>query len=244
MIACDCAVCRSPDPRDRRTRTSVHVEMDDFHIQVDAGQEFRQQCLACDVRRIDAFILTHGHADHILGMDDLRRFCDLRGGEGLPVYSTREGLDRIRSVYPYAILDRPLVRGYPAFQLQEMPPLLETPGGTIRSVLLPHGSLLVLGLVFEEKSSGKKFAYYTDCKLVGPEERDLARGSAVLALDSLRPEPHASHMSIEEAIETALSIDAGQTYFIHLTHAVGHADYERKLPPRVAPAHDGLRLTL
>lgn len=244
MIGCDCEVCRSPDVRDRRTRTSVHVVMDGFHIQVDAAQEFRLQCIERDIRWVDAVVLTHGHADHLLGMDDLRRFCDLLGGENLPVYSTAEGLERIAAVYPYAILDRPLVRGYPAFCLHEMPPILETPGGTVRSVLLPHGPVQVLGLIFEEKSTGRKFTYYTDCKEVNEEARDVARGSDVVVLDALRPEPHPSHMNIEEAIETALAIDAPQTYFTHLTHVVKHDPYEAKLPRKIALAYDGLRLVL
>jgi len=244
MIACQCEVCRSTDPRDNRTRTSVHVVMDGCHVQVDAAQEFRLQCLQNDIRWIDLFILTHGHADHVLGMDDLRRFCDLRGGDNLPVYTTSEGIVRLQSIYPYAILDKPLVRGYPAFQLHEMPEVLETAGGTICSTGLPHGSLEVLGLVFTEKSSGRKVTYFTDCKRVSPAQREMARGSDLVVLDALRPEPHPSHMNIEEAIETALDIGAPQTYFTHLTHTVQHKVYERTLPPGIALAHDGLRVEL
>jgi phosphoribosyl 1,2-cyclic phosphate phosphodiesterase len=244
MIACDCAVCRSPDSRNKRTRTSVHVIMDGIHIQVDAAQELRLQCLANEIRWVDLVLLTHGHADHILGMDDLRRFCDLLGGQNLPVYSTAEGLKRLAAIYPYAMLERPLVRGYPAFQTREMPALLETPGGSIRSTLLPHGPVEVLGLIFEEKSSGKKFTYYTDCKQVGPQERDLARGSDLVVLDALRPEPHPSHMNLEEAVETALDIAAPRTYLTHLTHAVEHVAYHEKLPPNVFLAYDGLRIVL
>lgn len=244
MIACDCQICHSPDPRDRRTRTSIHVVMDGYHVQVDAAQEFRLQCLAQNIRWIDLVILTHGHADHILGMDDMRRFCDLLGFEALPLYSTADGLDRIRSIYPYAVLDRPLVRGYPAFQLHEMPVLLETLGGTIRRVLLPHGAIQVLGLIFEEKSSGKRFTYFTDCKRVGPEERDFARGSDLVVLDALRQEPHPSHMNIAEATETALDIAAPATYLTHLTHTVSHEADGKKLPPHVFFAYDGLRITL
>ena len=119
MIGCDCAVCSSTDPRDSRTRASVHVVMDGLHIQVDAAPELRLQCRREGIKRTDLVILTHGHADHIVGMDDLRRFCDLLGGNALPVYSTEEGLSRVLAIYPYAILERPLVPGYAAFKLQE-----------------------------------------------------------------------------------------------------------------------------
>ncbi len=239
MIACDCAVCRSTDPRDRRTRTSVHVVMDGLHVQVDAAQEFRLQCLANRIDRIDEFILTHGHADHITGMDDLRRFCDLRGGSALPIWTTEEGIARIREMFPYAILDRPRVSGYPAFTPRLMPELLDLPQGTIRSTRLQHGAVDVLGLVFQERSSGAKFTYFTDCKFVSPAQRDLARGSGVVVLDGLRPEPHPTHMCLPEAVEVAKDIGAERTFLTHLTHAVSHAEFERTLPSGIALAYDG-----
>ena len=244
MIACDCEVCRSEDLRDKRSRTSVHVEMNGFHVQVDAAPEFRLQCLRNDIRKVDTVILTHGHADHILGMDDFRRFCDLRGWEGLPVYSTADGLARVREIYPYAILDRPLVRGYPAFRIAEMPEVLEVPGGRIRSTILPHGPMEVLGLIFEEAGTGKRFTYFTDCKRVAPEQRELARGSDLVVLDALRPEPHPSHMHIAEALETALDIGAPRTLFTHLTHSLRHEELRELCPEGIEPAYDGLRVRL
>lgn len=244
MIACDCAVCRSADPRDRRTRTSIHVVLDGLHVQVDAAQEFRLQCLANRIERIDEFILTHGHADHITGMDDLRRFCDLRGNVALPVWTTEEGGARVREMFPYAIGDKPLYRGYPAFQPRVLPPVLEFPQGTISSIRLPHGAVEVLGLVFRERSTGAQLAYYTDCKAVGPAARDLARGSQLVVLDGLRPEPHPTHMSVPEAIEVAQAIGAPTTYLTHLTHFIAHAADEARLPAGIRFAYDGLRLTL
>jgi len=244
MIACDCAVCRSPDPRDRRTRTSVHIVMDGLHVQVDAAQEFRLQCLANGIVCIDEFFLTHGHADHITGMDDLRRFCDLRGDTAIPVWTSEEGCERVCGMFPYAIREKPMYKGYPAFQPRVMPEALEFPQGTVRSILLPHGKTEVLGLVFQERSSGAKFAYFTDCKCVGPEARDLARGAQVVALDGLRPEPHPTHMCIPEALEVARDIGAARTFLTHLTHAVPHAAVEATLPATVRLAYDGLRLAL
>jgi len=244
MIACDCAVCASTDPRNRRTRASVHVVMDGLHVQVDAAPEFRLQCLRENIRQLDFFILTHGHADHIAGMDDLRRFCDLLGGAALTVYSTDEGMDRVLAMYPYAMSERPIAKGYAAFKLGEMPPLLELPQGTIHSTLLPHGGVNTLGLIFTERSSGKKFVYYTDCKRVPREAVALARGADSVVLDGLRPLPHPSHMSIEEAIVAAREIAAPQTWLTHLTHLSEHAGLAASLPPGIAPAYDGLRLKL
>jgi phosphoribosyl 1,2-cyclic phosphate phosphodiesterase len=218
--------------------------MDGLHIQVDAAPEFRLQCLRERIEQLDLFILTHGHSDHITGMDDLRRFCDLRGGEGLPVYSTAAGLERIAAVYPYAIMDRPVVRGYPAFRLARLPASLELPEGTIQSTLLPHGGVDTLGLVFTERSSGKRFAYYTDCKSVPPEALALARGSDALVLDGLRPDSHPTHLSIPEAVAAAREIGATRTALTHLTHVTDHSATEAILPPKVRLSYDGLRWTV
>ena len=244
MIACDCDVCRSPDPRNRRTRACIHVVMDGLHVQVDASSEFRLRCVEERIEALDLFLLTHGHADHITGMDDLRRFCDMRGGRALPVYSTDEGISRVLAIYPYAIMERSVVRGYPAFNLEPMPLRLELPEGTIESTLLPHGGINTLGLVFTEKSTGRKFSYYTDCKRVPREAIELARGSDVVVLDGLRPEPHPSHMSIDEAIDVAMEIGAPDSYLTHLTHLSDHEETENQLPTGVKLAFDGLRLRL
>ncbi len=244
MIACRCPVCTSSDPRNRRTRCSVHVVMGGLHIQVDAAQEFREQCLRHGVGRLDLFILTHGHADHIAGMDDLRRFCDLLGGNALTIYSTDEGMSRVIAMYPYAIMERPVVRGYPAFKLLEMPAVLELEQGTIRSTLLPHGGINVLGLVFEERGTGAKFVYYTDCKRVTAEAQALAQGAHAVVLDGLRPEAHPTHLNIAEAVEVARTLGAPVTYLTHLTHSIDHGPFEATLPAGVRLAYDGLRLAL
>ncbi len=247
MIACDCAVCTSTDPRNKRTRAGIHVVMDGLHVQVDAAPEFRLQCLREKIRQLDFFILTHGHADHVVGMDDLRRFCDLLGGTALTVYTTEEGMTRVRSIFPYAIAERPVSKGYAAFKLLPMPAIIELPQGTIRSTLLPHGGMSTLGLVFEEKSSGKKFAYYNDCKGVPPDAVALAKGAEVVVLDGLRVEPHPTHMSIAEACAAAAEIGAPTTYLTHLTHRMEHEEWSQKLAPShpgIQLAYDGLRLKL
>ncbi len=244
MIACDCAVCTSSDPRNRRSRASIHVVMDGLHIQVDAAPEFRLQCIENKITWIDLFILTHGHADHIVGMDDLRRFCDLLGGTALSVYTTDEGISRVLSIYPYTIMERPVVRGYPAFQLRQMPARLDLAQGSIESTYLPHGGVNTLGLIFTERSSGKKFVYYTDCKRVPREAVALAKGADAVVLDGLRPSPHPSHMSIGEAVAAAVEIGAPLTLLTHMTHSVDHAIACAELPTGVTLSYDGLRLQL
>jgi phosphoribosyl 1,2-cyclic phosphate phosphodiesterase len=244
MIACHCAVCTSTDPRNQRTRSCIHVVMDGLHVQVDAAPEFRLQCLRERIERMDFFILTHGHADHIAGMDDLRRFCDLLGGTALTVYTTDEGMARVLSIFPYTIAERPVATGYAAFKLLSMPSALELPQGIIRSTLLPHGGINTLGLVFEEKSSGKRLVYYNDCKRIPREAVAFAKGADVVVLDGLRPELHPTHMNIAEACAAAAEIGGTATYLTHLTHGIDHAEWASKLPAGVQLAYDGLRLKL
>lgn len=242
MIAHGSEGCDLSDPRNWRTRSSIHVVMGGWHVQVDAGPEFRLQCLRNRIEWIDTFILTHAHADHIVGMDDLRRFCDLIDDHVLPVYSTEHGLQRVREIFPYALGNSPVSSGYPAFRLAAMPELMETPGGTIRSVRLPHGSLETLGLVFEERDSGAKLAYFNDCKYVPEAARELAKDAQVVVLDGLRPKSHPSHMSFPEAVQTAVEMAAPQTYLTHFTFQIDHVRESATLPAGIALACDGLRV--
>ncbi len=244
MIGCQCGVCRSTDPRNQRTRSSVHVVMDGLHVQVDAAPEFRLQCVRENIDWIDLFILTHEHADHVGGMDDLRRFCDFLGGKALPVYTTPEAALRLHSVFPYAMGETPRSKGYAAFRVAHMLKRMELPQGTIESTRLPHGPVQTLGLVFTERSSGRRFAYYTDCKSVPHEAKVLARGADLVVLDGLRPQEHPTHMTIAEAVEAAREIGAPETLLTHFTHHVDHGPVEAELPPGVGLAYDGLRVKL
>ena len=242
VIGCSCKTCVSSDPRDTRFRTHVHVEMGELNIQIDAAPEFRIQALQHSIPKVDLVVLTHGHSDHILGMDDMRRYCDLRKGDALPVYTNEEGELRMRSIFGYAIGERPKVPGYPAFLPERIPEVLELDAGVVRSTVQSHGSFDTLGVVFEEALSGKKLAYFTDCDSVSDEAVELAKGADVAVLDALRMKPHRSHMSIEEAIGAARRIGAKQTYLIHMTHEIEHAVVDASLPEGVNLAYDNLVL--
>jgi phosphoribosyl 1,2-cyclic phosphate phosphodiesterase len=218
--------------------------MDGLHIQVDAAPEFRLQCVRNRIDWIDLFILTHEHADHVNGMDDLRRFCDFLGGTAMPVYSSPEACSRLRLMFPYAIGEKPVSKGYAAFRVSEMPGLLELPQGTIASTRLPHGRVETLGLVFTERSSGRRLAYYTDCKTVPDEAVELARGAHIVVLDGLRPTPHPTHMTISEAVAMAAKIGSPRSFLTHLTHNVDHAGTSAGLPSGVELSYDGLRVTV
>lgn len=245
MIAHDPGdACNLSDKRNWRGRTSAHVKMNGTAFQIDAAPEFRLQCIENRIEWIDVFLLTHGHSDHVMGMDDLRRFIDMRGGEALPVYSTPEGLERVSEVFPYAIRPKPEFKGYPAFALEPMPEKLVTSAGNIHSTLLPHGRVQVLGLVFEEAGTGRKLAYYTDCKRLTPRAVELAKGADLVVLDALRPMSHPTHMTLHEAIEAAEELGAGQTFFTHMTYMIDHERDSKQLPDGMAFAYDGLRVEL
>lgn len=230
------------NPRNWRTRSSIHVVINDFHIQVDAAQEFRLQCIWNKISQVDLFILTHGHADHILGMDDLRRFSLEKP---LPVYSSPSGLERIKAVFPYAVSGNRKTKFYPAFNLHHMPSKLFIPGGLIQSTLLPHGDVETLGLIFIEDDTNKKIAYFPDCKQITSDAQNLAKNADVLILDAIRETDfHPTHMIFPEALEAAGKINAKQTFLTHTTNHVDYASSQAKLPQNIYVAYDGLKLEI
>ncbi len=231
------------NPKNWRTRTSAHIEIDGLHIQIDAAPEMRLQCLQNDISWVDIFILTHGHADHIAGMDDLRRFCDVIEGNVLPVYSNEYGMERVRAMFPYALDDKPHSSGYPCFKMSRMPEVLElSANARVRSFNLPHGPVETLGLIFEEND--KKLAYFTDCKKLSPEALKAAENADILAIDALRPKLHPSHTNLDEAIEYTRKINPKSAYFIHTTAQLDYEKIDPILPPPCRMAYDGLSVEI
>jgi phosphoribosyl 1,2-cyclic phosphate phosphodiesterase len=238
QIGCDCAVCRSSDPRDKRTRSGAVLEASGSTILIDTPPELRLQLIAGGFSRIDAVVYTHEHADHINGIDDLRIFS-VRRREPLPIYGPEETLERLRSSFNYIFDDA--VRPYegtskPSLRLHETQPdrTMMVAGVEMLPLGFQHGHLRVFGYRFGN------LAYITDVKSIPPAEREQLRGLDVLVLNALWWRPHPTHLSISEAVETARALGARRTYLTHLTHETGHADLETQLPAGVFPAYDGL----
>ena len=238
QIGCDCAVCRSTDPRDKRTRSGALLEASGSTILIDTPPELRLQLIAGGISRVDAVVYTHEHADHINGIDDLRIFS-VRRRDPLPIYGPEETLERLRSSFNYIFDDA--VRPYegtskPSLRLHETQPdrTMTVAGVVMLPLAFQHGHLRVFGYRFGN------LAYITDVKSIPPAERERLRGLDVLVLNALWWRPHPTHLSISEAVETARALGARRTYLTHLTHETGHADLETQLPAGIFPAYDGL----
>ena len=242
MIRCDCAVCRSTDPRDNRTRASIYVRTPECSIVVDTGTDFRTQCLRENIWEVDAVIMTHAHTDHVMGFDDLRRFAAPRGGR-MPVYASAETMADLKRVYDFAFNTPTPSPGY----LKPEPHIVDGPfkiGETMLTPLqVPHGPESdVHGYLFS-RADIKLVAYLSDCSSLPNETSDLIRGVKVLIIDALRHKPHPTHMNVEQALEAASRVQPLRTYFTHISHELPQSA-EADLPPNTFIAYDGLRLEL
>lgn len=240
MIGCDCAVCRSTDPRDNRLRPSIYVTCDDgTRVLIDTTPDLRQQALRYDIRRVDAVLYTHTHADHILGLDELRRYNHMSRA-AMPLYGDAFTLSELRRVFAYAFdAGAPKGGGVPELQLWTLG------GGGLcvgRQEIVPvpvrHGYRMILGFRFG------RFAYLTDCNEVPVTSLPLLQDLDVLVLDALRYRPHPTHFTVTEALEAARLIGARQTYFTHICHDLPHQATCDTLPAGVSLAYDGLTLEI
>ena len=237
-LGCDCAVCRSDDPHNNRLRPSVFVESDAVSLLIDATPDFRTQALRAGIRRVDAVLLTHTHADHYFGLDDLRAFIERQGCK-MPLYGSPQSLADIRRVFPYACTETPAWPGLPSFELHAVEPYLEFAirDLRIRAFPVPHGRMTVYGFLI-----GNAFAYVTDCNAVPDDVVESIRGVPVVALDALRTRPHPTHLTIEQATVLAGRIVAKLTLLTHLCHEADHETTERTLPSNVRVAYDGMQV--
>jgi phosphoribosyl 1,2-cyclic phosphate phosphodiesterase len=233
MIGCDCPVCSSPNPRNKRFRPSILVENDGRFILVDTTPELRMQALTFGVRRVDAVLITHTHADHIFGMDELRRFNDLMGCF-IPVYGDPSALADIRRIFEYVFVPTQEGGGKPRIKLEPVPDRFELCGLDVQAIPVYHGALPILAYRFND------CAYVTDVNRIPEPSMERLRGLDTLILDTVRPKPHATHFGLQQALDVVEELRPRRAFFTHLSHHYEHEATNRILPDHVRLAHDGL----
>ncbi|MEM0898235.1 MAG: MBL fold metallo-hydrolase [Verrucomicrobiota bacterium] len=242
VIGCDCGTCRSEDPRDKRTRSSIHLSTPEVSLIVDTGPDLRAQCLREGISELDAVLYTHAHMDHVTGFDDLRRFS-AGADETIDIFArpaTMESLVRMFSFafdgqnrYPgYIKPEKFLIDG--PFQVGEM---------RVTPIEVQHGKVDTVGFLFE-RGGRKRLAYFPDCKAFGDGGLEQFVAVEVLVVDALRHSPHPTHMNFEEALAVVDAVRPRRTYFTHIADQVMHARDEPLLPKGVSIAYDGLQFAV
>jgi phosphoribosyl 1,2-cyclic phosphate phosphodiesterase len=264
MIGCDCDVCRSTDPRDKRSRPSILIELDGPHVAsgpyvasgfsrtgaqtesafaaatrsilVDTSSDLRMQALTRDIRRVDAILFTHSHADHVFGLDEVRRFNKLQKA-AIPCYADELTITDLRRTFAYIFdTNTPKGGGLPKITLTRIGGAFSLGGRDVIPIPLMHGARPILGYRIGP------FAYLTDCNVIPDASWPLLEGVETLVIDALRERPHSTHFNVEQALAAAARIGAARTYFTHISHDLGHAATCARLPRGVELAYDGLIL--
>lgn len=240
VIGCDCAVCRSENPKNKRTRASVIVHAGEYAILVDTGPDLRAQALRENLRKVDAVLYTHPHMDHVVGFDDLRAFCWHRTAP-LPLHATESCMGHLKRMFGWAFSSENQYPGYvkPAASVINGP----FHYGDLRITPLPvtHASVETIGFLFEYPGA-KSTAYLPDVKHIPETTMHLLKDVDVLIVDALRPAVHPTHFSLNEALLVAQECGASETWLTHLGHENDHDDLASKVPEHVRVAWDGLVL--
>ena len=240
-IGCDCAVCRSSDPHDRRTRPSIMVSYRDGddkarHVLIDTTPDFREQALREKITQLDAVLYTHTHADHILGIDDLRPITYRHKPGKLPLYASPTNCDFLRSMFRYIFEATYKFGGLPQVELNPIDGQVELFGARFEPLTVIHGETPILGFRFGSA------AYLTDHSSVPAESLEKLRDLDILFLDALRHTPHPTHSTVEQSLQIAAELKPKRTFFTHICHDLPHEATNAALPARVHLAYDGMKL--
>ncbi len=237
-IGCPCSVCRSTDPHDCRTRPSIMVEWGGHRVVIDTTPDFRHQALREKINRVDAVLYTHGHADHILGLDDLRplTYPRITGGAKVPLYANPDTARVLRTVFRYVFDQDYKFGGLAQVELHEITGPVQVFEALFTPVTVVHGEARIFGYRFGSA------AYLTDFSEVPESSIPLLGGLDILILDALRHQPHPTHSTVAQSLSLAERLQPARTFFTHIAHDLSHQETTAQLPPDVRLSYDGLRL--
>lgn len=238
VIGCECPVCQSTNPKDKRLRTSAHIEVDGLSIVIDTGPDFRQQILRENIKHLDAVIFTHQHKDHTAGLDDVRSF-NFKQQKPMPVYANKATLEHLKKEFYYAF-EEIKYPGVPQIELFEINNRnFDVNNINVLPIKVYHHQLPVLGFRI------KNFTYITDANYIPDKELEKIKGTEILVLNALQREDHISHFTLKQAVELSEQLRPRQTYLIHISHKMGfHDEVMNELPENVQLAYDGLKVEL
>ncbi|HLY92499.1 MAG TPA: MBL fold metallo-hydrolase [Candidatus Angelobacter sp.] len=234
-IGCSCRVCHSSDPHDHRTRPSVLVEYDGRVVLIDTTPDFRQQAIREKITRLDAILYTHAHADHILGLDDVRPIS-FHGEGKIPLYAHDQTADALESIFHYIFDSNYKYGGIARVEMKRINGSLELFGARFDPVKIIHGDATIHGFRFGSA------AYLTDFSEIPPESKERLRGLDILFLDALRHRPHPTHSTVANSLSLVEELKPRRAFFTHISHDLPHEETNRNLPEHVRLAHDGLKL--
>jgi phosphoribosyl 1,2-cyclic phosphate phosphodiesterase len=234
-LGCACRVCTSTDPRDRRTRPSIAVAWEGHRVVIDTGPDFRMQALREGIDHVDAVLYTHSHADHILGLDDLRPLS-FKHKTKLPLYADDSAASVIERIFDYTFETAAWYPTRARVEMHRMGPSIEIEGAVFQRIPLTHGKIEVAGFRFGNA------AYLTDMNDIPNQSLALLKDLDVVILDALRKTPHPSHATLEQALAFVRQMQPRRAYFTHMSHDLSHAETNSELPENIQLAYDGLRI--
>jgi phosphoribosyl 1,2-cyclic phosphate phosphodiesterase len=240
MIGCSCNVCQSSDPRDKRLRTGLMIENNDQRLIIDISADFRQQALREAIDKLDALLITHCHADHIFGLDDIRPL-NFRHGP-IPLFASESTLSQLRRVFYYIFEVKHVGGGLPQIIPQSIAGDFEVCGMNVTPIPVIHGPTEVTA--FRVRNGSREIAFVTDCNLIPKESLEKLRGLDLLIIDALRYDPHPTHLHLEQTLDYIADLKPRRALLTHIGHDIKYADAGRQLPDCVELAYDGLKVDI